>query len=71
MTHVLTVGGGPDAEGGGTFLFCEWCRDLWLRAQGGRRLLSSQHAFVLAKEILRLRAERAGAAVPEEAPAPG
>jgi hypothetical protein len=38
MTHVLTVGGGPDVEGGGTFLFCERHGELWVRAQGGRRL---------------------------------
>jgi hypothetical protein len=37
MTRVLTVGGGPHVEGGGTFLFCERCRELWLRAERERR----------------------------------
>jgi hypothetical protein len=74
MTHLLTVGGGPDAPGGGTFLFCERCRDLWVRAEGGRRNVSSRHAFVLALEVLRLQAElaevRSGARAAEPEPPP-
>jgi hypothetical protein len=65
MAHVLTVGAGPDVEGGGTFLFCERCRELWVRAQGGRRISPSQHAYVLAREVLRLRAELAARRIPE------
>ena len=68
MTHVLTVGGGPDAEGGGTFLWCERCGELWVRAQGGRRIAPSRHASVLALEVLRLRAELAAERAARPAP---
>jgi hypothetical protein len=77
MTHVLTVGGGPDVDGGGTFLWCERHRELWLRVQGGRRQLSSRHASVPTLAVLRLRAElaaeRANRPAPDggEAPAAG
>ena len=55
MALVLEVGGGPDVAGGGRFLSCWECVGLYVRAQGGRAPVDSQHARVLAREVLRLR----------------
>jgi hypothetical protein len=61
MALVLEHGGGPDAPGGGRFLSCGRCLELWLRAEGGRVPLASRPARVLAREGLRLRAQLAQA----------
>ncbi len=55
MALVLEVGGGPDVAGGGRFLYCGPCVALYVRAQGGRAPVDSQHSRVLAREVLRLR----------------
>jgi hypothetical protein len=56
MTLVLAVGGGPEVAGGGSFLYCERCRDLYVRAEGNRVPVPGRHALMLAREVLRLRA---------------
>jgi hypothetical protein len=65
MTRVLEVGGGPDEPGGGRFLFCLVCQQLHVRAQGRRQEVASQHARVLAREVLRLKLRLAGLLAPE------
>jgi hypothetical protein len=56
MALVLTVLGGPDAQGGGAFRFCAGCGELYARAGADRRWLDRRSYRMLAREILRLRA---------------
>jgi hypothetical protein len=65
MTRVLEVGGGPDEPGGGRFLLCLVCQQLHVRAQGRRQEVASQHARVLAREVLRLKLRLASLLAPE------
>jgi hypothetical protein len=65
LTLVMDVGGGPDEPGGGRFLCCLVCQVLYVRAQGGRNQVASQHARVLAREVLRLKLRLASLLAPE------
>jgi hypothetical protein len=56
LALVLAVLGGPEAQGGGAFRYCEGCGELYARAGADRRWLDRRAYRMLAREVLRLRA---------------